>query len=91
MVINTQDTNYSIAEMVINTKDTNYSIRGIVINTQDTNYFIRGMLINTQNERLKFAAAYGVPSARPEATGGNLFTAEGMLNCDLIIIAPSKG
>ena len=31
MVINTQDTNYSIGGMVINTQDTNYSIGGMVI------------------------------------------------------------
>ena len=49
MVINTQDTNYSIGGMVINTQDTNYSIGGMVINTQDTNFSIGGMVINTQD------------------------------------------
>ena len=34
--------------MVINTQDTNYSIGGMVINTQDTKYSIGGMVINTQ-------------------------------------------
>ena len=31
--------------MVINTQDTNYSIGGMVINTQGTNYFIGGMVL----------------------------------------------
>ena len=38
MVINTQDTNYSLGGMVINTQDTNYSIGGMVINTQLQNF-----------------------------------------------------
>jgi len=33
--------------LVINTQDTNYSIGGMVINTQDTYYSTRGMVINT--------------------------------------------
>ena len=33
----------------------------------------------------KFAAAYWVPSAGAEATGGKLFSAEGKHNCDLIL------
>ena len=43
-------------------------------------------------ERLKFAAAYWVLSAGAEATGGKLFSAEGMHNCDLILITlPEDG
>ena len=30
--------------MVINTQDTNYSMRGVVINTQDNNYSMGGMV-----------------------------------------------
>ena len=35
--------------MIINTQDTNYSIGGMINNTQDNNYFIRGILINNWN------------------------------------------
>ena len=43
------------------------------------------------NERLKFAAAYWIPSAGAEATGGELFSAEGMYKCDLILITLPEG
>ena len=43
------------------------------------------------SERLKFAAAYWVPSAGAEATGGKTFSADGMYNCDLIIITLPEG
>ena len=39
-----------------------------------------------KKERLKFSAAYWVPSAGAEATGGKLFSAEGMHNCDCDLI-----
>ena len=47
--------------------------------------------ISVNNERLKFAAAYWVPSAGAEATGGKLFSGEGMYNCDLILITLPEG
>jgi len=43
------------------------------------------MILSTETERLKFAAAYWVPSAGAEATGGKWFSAEGIHNCDLIL------
>ena len=42
-------------------------------------------------ERLKFAAAYWVPSAVAEANGGKLFSAEGMYICDLKLIILPEG
>ena len=49
------------------------------------------VIIRVFYERLKFAAAYWVPSAGAEATGGKLFSAEGMYKCDLILITlPEK-
>ena len=42
-------------------------------------------------ERLKFAAAYWVSSAGAEATGGKLFSEEGMYNCDLILVTLPEG
>ena len=47
--------------MVINTQDTNYSIRGMVINIQDTNYYIGGMVINT-NVSVNYHPSNGVIS-----------------------------
>ena len=49
------------------------------------------LFTSIKNERLKFAAAYWVPSAGAEATGGKLFSAEGMHNCDLILITLPEG
>ena len=42
-------------------------------------------------ERLKFAAEYWVPSAGAKATGRQLFSAEGIHNCDLILITLPEG
>ena len=44
------------------------------------------MILSTETERLKFSAAYWVSSAGAEATGGRLFSAEGIHNCDLILL-----
>ena len=49
------------------------------------------IIISVIIERLKFAAAYWVPSAGAEATGGKLFLAEGLYNCDLILITLPEG
>ena len=47
--------------------------------------------LRLKGERLKFAAAYWVPSAGAEATGGKLFSAEEMYKCDLILITLPEG
>ena len=45
MVINTQDTVYSIGGMLINTWDTNYSIGGMVINIPVIELLVSWVLI----------------------------------------------
>ena len=42
-------------------------------------------------EKFKFVAAYWVPSAGAEATGGKFSSEEGMHNHDVILITPPEG
>ena len=66
MVINIQDTNYSIGGTVNNTEDTNYSIEGMVIATQDTTYSIgAGVHI------IPFSIPFGIDKF--EENGGKFF------------------
>ena len=61
--------------MVINTQDTNYSIGGMVINTQDTNYHPSGRVISIKSQLYIHSAKNNFPPVASALAEGTQYAA----------------